>query len=324
MDNSLTYIEPPQLITKTKSVDSMDMKMTQIIKSYNPGVSFDVGLIGAPLSRSSISVSGASETPNAIRSVWKNFTTYNIDYDINIEDVNIADIGDIRMHVTNITECHDNIENGIYEVLKSNESFLPVIMGGDHSITCPSFKAFKKYHYDKKIGIIQFDTHFDLRNLEDGGPSNGTPIRGLLESGQLEGQHVVNIGLHGYFNSYAYKEYADEQQIKFYTMREVRMKGIEKTVKEALAYLSDKVDLIYLTVDVDVLDISSAPGVPASTPGGMQTWELLEAIYLIGQEHNVCAMDIVELDPNRDFSNNITAKTGAYAILNFLCGFKKR
>lgn len=318
------YISPPQFLTKTKSVDSLDKKMPQLIKEYVAGQSFDVGIIGAPLSRSSISVSGASDNPNAIRSMWKYFTTYNIEYDVSLDELNIVDIGDINMHVTNILTCHKNIENGIYEVLNQNESFLPVILGGDHSITCPAFKGINRFYLDKKVGIIQFDTHFDLRNLEDGGPSNGTPIRGLLEANQLEGQHVVNIGLHGYFNSYAYKQYADEQQVKYYTMREVRKKGIEQIIEESLNYLRDKVDLIYVTVDMDVLDISVAPGVPASTPGGLQTWELLEAIYLLGQQPQVCAIDIVELDPNRDFSNSITSKTGAYTILNFLCGYTKR
>lgn len=312
------------MVWKSKAADRLDIKMNQLIQEHTPGQSFDVGLIGVPLSRSSISPSAASENPNAIRSVWKSFSSYNIDFDVDLSCLQIADLGDVKMHVTDIPRCHQNIENGIVEVLAKNPSFLPVSVGGDHSITNPIVKGLKKHLGAAKIGIIQFDTHFDLRSLQDGGPSNGTPIRGLIESRTIEGQHVVNIGLHGYFNSLALKQYADEQNVRYVTLREARKKGIEQVVQEAIQYLSERVDTIYVTVDIDVLDIAFAPAAPASTPGGMHSWELFEAVYLLGKEKRVCALDIVCLDPNRDHRDLITVKTGAHVILNFLCGFAGR
>ena len=79
-----------------------------------------------------------------------------------------------------------------------------------------------------------------------------------------------------------------------------RKKGIEATVLQCLEELSSKVDTIYLTVDMDVLDIAYAPGVPASTPGGMTTEELLEGVLAAGRHPKVKAMDIVCLDPLKD------------------------
>lgn len=324
MSEPYQYLVPPPFVWKSKSTDPMDVKVNQLIQEHIPGQSFGVGLIGVPLSRSSISPSAASENPHAIRSIWKSFTTYNIDYDIDLSCLQIADLGDIKMHVTDIPRCHQNIENGMVEVFEKNLPFLPISIGGDHSITNPLVKGIKKHLGDPKIGIIQFDTHFDLRNLQDGGPSNGTPIRGLIESNAIEGQHVVNIGLHGYFNAFALKKYADEHHVKYVTLREARKKGIEQVVQEAIQYLSERVEYIYVTVDIDVLDIAFAPAAPASTPGGMYSWELFEAVYLLGQEQKVYAMDIVCLDPNRDHRDLITVKTGAHVILNFLCGYTKR
>ncbi|MEX2104913.1 MAG: arginase family protein, partial [Bacilli bacterium] len=192
------YLLAPEVMYRGKAPDQSEMKMNQLIQQYVPGQYAAIGLIGIPMSRSSISPSAASENPNAIRNIWKSFSTYNIDFDIDLSDLDIVDMGDIKMHVTDIPQCHRNIELGIVEVLQANPETLPISIGGDHSITCPIVKGLKRSHDSCTIGIIQFDTHFDLRSLEDGGPSNGTPIRGLIESGTIQGQHVVNIGLHGY------------------------------------------------------------------------------------------------------------------------------
>ncbi|RAP74897.1 formimidoylglutamase [Paenibacillus montanisoli] len=298
--------------------------MNQLIGEHTAGQQLDVGLLGVPLSRSSITASAASDNPNAIRSIWKSFGTYNIDYDVDLADLRIADLGDVKMHVTDIPRCHHNIEEAMVEALSRNPAYFPVSIGGDHSITCPLVKGFQRHHSGKTIGILQFDAHFDLRNLQDGGPSNGTPMRGLIESGTIEGRHIVNIGPHGYFNAYAYKKYADEHSVNYYTLRQVRKQGIEHVMVEALTYLREQVDLIYVTVDIDVLDAAFAPAAPASTPGGMWSSELLEALYIAGQEPRTAALDIVCLDPARDPRHLITVKTGAYVIMNVLCGIKYR
>lgn len=324
MSSGYRWIDPPQVSGRVKVGHPAEMKMNQRISEHVIGQPFEVGILGVPLSRSSISVSGASEFPNALRLAWKYFTTYNIDYDVDLNRLDIVDLGDVKMHGTDIPQCHHNIEQAIQEVLSRNLSFLPILVGGDHSVTCPLVKGLQNYFRSKKMGIIQFDTHFDLRDLQTNGAVNGTPIRGLIESGTIKGEHVINIGLHGYYNTYSLKEYADKQQVKTVTLREVRGKGIHRVIAEAVQYLSERVDLIYVTVDMDVLDMAFAPGVPASTPGGLYSWELFEALYVLGQQEKVCAMDLVELDPHRDPPSLITVKTGAHAILNFLCGYSNR
>ena len=74
---------------------------------------WNVVLLGTPLSRSSISVSGASEFPNAFRQSWEKFSTYYIDEDIDIRELTVADIGNVKMHVTDILRCHQHIEDAM-------------------------------------------------------------------------------------------------------------------------------------------------------------------------------------------------------------------
>jgi formiminoglutamase len=160
--------------------------------------------------------------------------------------------------------------------------------------------------------------------MTDNGPSNGTPMRNLIESGVVEGRNMYNIGLHGFFNTKDLKKYADEQGVNYFTLRETRKKGIEETVAACLEELAAKVDTIYLTVDMDVLDVAYAPGVPASTPGGMTTAELLEGVLVAAKHPKVKAMDIVCLDPLKDTNVQPTVKLGTHVFLTFLTGVMLR
>ncbi|WHY79783.1 agmatinase family protein [Neobacillus sp. WH10] len=280
----------------------------------------DFVVVGVPLSRSSISASGASEFPDAFRRAWKGFTTYNLDEDIDLSEMTAIDAGDIPMHVTDIRRCHDNIIQASAAIHDHFRTSKVCAIGGDHSITAMMVKGLHQARPEEKIGILQFDTHFDLRDLTDNGPSNGTPMRNLIESGVVKGSDMYNIGLHGFFNTKDLKRYADEKGVNYITLRNARKKGIEETVLRCLEELAVKVDTIYLTVDMDVLDIAYAPGVPASTPGGMTTAELLEGVLAAAKHPKVKAMDIVCLDPLKDTNAQPTVKLGTHVFLTFLTG----
>jgi formiminoglutamase len=283
----------------------------------------DVTILGVPLSRSSISASAASENPNAMRQAWKGFVPYSLDEDVDLTSLNVIDLGDVPQHVTDIGYCHQQITEAMVAMRTHHSHTLPMMLGGDHSITAMLIKGWKKAHPEQRIGLLQLDTHFDLRSLDDNGPSNGTPVRNLIESGILEGKNVWNIGLHGYFNAKSLKTYADEKGVNYVTLKQARREGILQVIERALKDLSKRVDVIYLTVDMDVLDISYAPGVPAATPGGMKTDELFELVLTAGKHPMVQAMDIVCLDPFKDVAQ-ATVKAGVHVMLSFLTGFALR
>ncbi|WP_088009343.1 agmatinase family protein [Indiicoccus explosivorum] len=283
----------------------------------------DVVLFGAPLSRSSISASAASEYPEAFRRMWKKYSVYNLDERIDLTRLAVRDAGDVEMHMTDIPESHRRIESAAEEVAAGGE--ITCMIGGDHSTTACAVRGVKAAFADETIGILQLDTHLDVRDPGELGPANGTPIRQLIDGGAVKGEHVANIGLHGYFNAKPLVEYADAHGIRMTTMREARKRGITETVQDAIVYLKEKgVTRIYATIDMDVLDISAAPGVPASTPGGMKAEELFEALLGIGKCPDVRHIDFVCLDPQKDNHVEATVKTGVYAWLQFMTGVALR
>ncbi|MGN7479510.1 agmatinase family protein [Solibacillus silvestris] len=296
-----------------------DMKVKDWIEpSYGEcSGEFDVVLTGVPLSRSSISASAASEYPDFFRKSWNFFTTYSIDESIDFRALRVADLGDVKMHGTNILQCHENIEHAMMDVLKGCPNSFYVQIGGDHSITAPIVRAFAKAS-GKRIGILQFDTHLDLRATDTDGPTNGTPIRQLLDAGVVRGEDVYNIGLHGFYNAPSLIRAAEHYGLNRITLKDFRRRGAESVIREVMAELASKVDIVYVTVDMDVLDIAYAPGVPASTPGGMRTDELFDLLYEVGKYDLVRGMDFVCLDPHRDTRELQTVKAGAYAFLTMM------
>lgn len=325
----MTYPYPqlnPPPFAWQKGGDVKEPKVHEWIQTLDPHTdtvdweNIDVTLLGVPLSRSSISASAASETPLAMRQAWKAFNPYNLDEDVDLTALNVVDLGDVKEHVTDIGQSHDAITQAMAAMRTHHPHTFPLAIGGDHSITAMLVKGWKKAHPRECIGILQLDTHFDLRSLDDNGPSNGTPIRNLIESGVVEGRNVWNIGLHGFFNAKSLKAYADRAGVNYMTMRKARQSGIESAIKHALADLKDRVDTIYLTVDMDVLDIAYGPGVPATTPGGMRTDELFAAVFIAGCDMRVKAMDIVCLDPVKDVAQ-ATVKAGVHTMLSFLTGY---
>ncbi|MBM7702063.1 formimidoylglutamase [Metabacillus iocasae] len=302
---------------KAQFVDRHVRKAGELLQQRE---SASVTLLGAPLSKSSISHSGALLAPTTIRTMLHSYSTYSIEEEIELDDIQIADLGDICMHPTDIIGSQSRIYETVSAVTEKYPDSLFVLLGGDHSVSYPSIKGFST----KKgaVGVIQFDAHHDLRNLEDGGPTNGTPFRSLVESGVMKGEHLVQIGIRDFSNSKPYSDFAKEHGVKVYTMKEVASMSISSIVKESVACLKNKVDAIYISVDMDVLDQAFAPGCPAIGPGGMDSATLLEAIMLLGKEEMVQGMDIVEIDPTLDF-RDMTSRVAAHVILTFLKGKKK-
>ncbi|WP_129692141.1 formimidoylglutamase [Gottfriedia acidiceleris] len=296
-------------------IDSKVTKANEIISAWNGTEASNFSIIGVPLSKTSISHSGASFAPASIRKMLSSYSTYHIEDQIDLKDFKVTDFGDITMHVTDFEESRNRIRSTISELLGQYKETMPIILGGDHGISFPCISAFAKER--GTVGVIQFDAHHDLRNTEDGGRSNGTPFRSLIDEGILKGEHLVQIGIRNFSNSAPYTEFGVNNGVTIYSMRDVRELGISKIIKESINHLVDKVDAIYISLDMDVLDQAFAPGCPAIGPGGMDSQTLLDGICYLASHPKVSGMDIVELDPTIDF-RDMTSRIAAHVILNFL------
>ena len=301
----------------------METKVARWIRPWNGSETPDVIVMGAPLSKTSISPSGASLTPQAFRELFAAATTYDVDHDVDLATALTArDAGDARIHATDTLHSRSGVRAAVAHLLNSAPDAMLVVVGGDHSITAPAVEAFSTA-WDGGVGLVQLDAHMDVRNLEDGGPTNGTPIRQLLEGGVVLGRNVVQIGLHAWSNSRPYREYAVAHGVTQITAHAVAHEAPGSIVERALAVAGDGTSAIYVTLDMDVLDQSAAPGVPAMIPGGMTTWQLMDIMYALGSDPRVRALDIVEVDASLD-PRRATVRAALHAMLTFLSGYASR
>ncbi|MEC3658748.1 formimidoylglutamase [Bacillus velezensis] len=275
-------------------------------------------LIGVPLSKSSISHSGACFAPGAIRRALGGISAYSAELREHVID-HLYDIGDIQIHVTDVVKSHEHIYRTIYDILTDQPDWVPVILGGDNSISYSTIKAIAETK--GTTAVFQFDAHHDVRNTEDGGPTNGTPFRRLLDENIISGQNLIQLGIREFSNSLAYEQYVKERQADVHTMEMIREKGLLRTVQEVLPAVQKRADAIFISVDMDVLDQAHAPGCPAIGPGGLYTEELLQAVRYLAQEADISGIEIVEVDPTLDF-RDMTSRAAAHVILHALKGFK--
>jgi agmatinase len=178
---------------------------------------------------------------------------------------------------------------------------IPVVLGGDHSITYPSAAAVARVVDPATVGVIHFDAHADTA-LDQWGSliGHGQPMRRLIEEGWVAGANFVQIGLRGYWPDEATFTWMRRQGMRWHTQVELEERGVESVIDDAIAEALDGPDRIYLSVDVDVVDPGMAPGTGTPESGGMLGRELLRAIRRIVSAVELAGMDVVEVSPPYD------------------------
>ena len=275
----------------------------------------DVAIIGAPFDDAVSHRPGARFGPRAIREAQYTSGSVN-SLQLGVEPfeiLTVVDAGDANVVPAWIERGHAVIYRKVREV--AGTGAIPIILGGDHSITWPSATAVAELRAPGTIGIVHFDAHADTAN-DDWGvlAGHGTPIRRLIESGAVDGRNFVQVGLRGYWPPVETFEWMQEHGLRYHFMSEIEERGADAVVDDAIAEALDGPDAIYLSVDIDVVDPGLAPGTGTPEPGGMMTRELLRAIRRIVAAVDLAGMDIVEVSPPYDHAE-VTAMIANRAAL---------
>jgi len=276
-----------------------------------------LAILGVPVRLGSITPGRCDLAPDAIRLILKKFSCFDIESAADLRWLNARDTGNMDFSYATLDEVFDPLSKAIQSCLTDADA--AVLLGGDNGITRAGVHGLGLLLED--CGLLTFDAHFDLRDL-DQGLTNGNPVRALLNDG-LPGDNIVQIGIQGFANSGAYAEFAHDVGISIVTMGQVRSRDFETLVAGALAHLSERTKAIYVDFDIDVLDRIYAPACPGSRPGGLTPWELKRAAFLCGQHTKVRAIDLVEIDPENDIAD-ATVMSAASVLLSFAAGMVAR
>ncbi|MFZ8822379.1 MAG: agmatinase family protein, partial [Ilumatobacteraceae bacterium] len=220
----------------------------------------DVAIVGAPFDIGTTNRPGARFGPRSIRASAYESGTYHIDLDLEIFDhLTVVDAGDAHCPHGNTDQSLANIRHRVHEVAR--RGIIPITLGGDHTITWPAATAVADVHGYGNVGIVHFDAHADTADIIDGNlASHGTPMRRLIESGAIPGDRFVQVGLRGYWPPADTFDWMREQGMVWHTMQEIWDRGFKAVMDDAVSEALASADHLYISVDVDSLDPSFAPG----------------------------------------------------------------
>jgi len=204
----------------------------------------------------------------------------------------------IEFQVSSVEINHENIDE-TYENIEKAEG--DIFIGGDHSITYSLFKSLAKK--SKNAGLIIFDAHPDCA-LYVKTASHEDFVRKLVDDGFLTKENLVYVGL----RRFSKIENDFLKGIKCFNMKNVFL-NIENACDNIME-ICRQFNELYLSIDIDVLDPSFAPGTGYLEPGGLSVRELLYFVSRLKFLKNIKRTDLVEVNPKKDI-NGITIKAAA-------------
>lgn len=206
----------------------------------------------------------------------------------------------------------------------------PLVLGGDHSIAIGTLAGLLQHYHN--LGVIWYDAHGDLNTAETSPSGNihgmslavalgyGHPL--LLEVGgvhkKLKPENVVIIGARSL--DQGERDLIKAKGIKVFTMHEIDRLGMPKVMEETISYLQDRTDGVHLSLDLDGLDPSDAPGVGTPVMGGISYRESHLAMEILAESQMITSAEFVEVNPILD-ERNKTADA-AVALMGSLFGEK--
>lgn len=315
---------PPGLVVNTMKGDPGEHRAGSWLEWDGKWDGLQAALLGIPFDGASVVRTGSRHGPDSVRRSMMYYTTYSSGDGRAMTGFRAADVGDVPTVVTDLPGSHDRISAAIAAI--AGRGIVPVAIGGDHSISFPIIRGVvRALGPGKRLGVIHFDAHHDLRKAHLGAESSGVPFRKSLEllDGALSGRNLVQIGMAEFANSPQLAGYAAEQGVAVIPALEVRRRGMAAVVEQALALATDGVDALYVSVDIDCIDQSQAPGTAAPNPGGLDARDVQDALRRIGGHPKTVGFDLVEISPPFDH-DDVTGRTGAALVLNLLFGLAGR
>jgi len=259
---------------------------------------------------------GAAAGPSALRRQLANLAWHGG------ANLSVRDFGTVEVEGDALEQGQEELASRVAEALSSVRRLL--VVGGGHETAWGSFSGLAR-RFDPtttRIGIINLDAHFDLRMTGQRGPSSGTPFAQIAEKFGREAFHYCCLGLARTSNTDSLFKRADELGVSYREDRDMRLSDIPEVLEQVRDFCQG-LDMIYLTIDLDVLPHYQAPGVSAPAARGVPL-EVVEAV-ITEVEHIAASLpkgmplaEISELNPEFDESG-VTAKTAALLADAILC-----
>ncbi|SFP99132.1 arginase family protein [Hymenobacter arizonensis] len=282
----------------------------------------DVCLVGLPLDFGTVlegGRAGAAHAPDAIRRELRRYhKTYNLEQDVSLEHLRIADAGNLDLRQPDHRSNHDHIRERLGQLLRQYPRV--VVLGGSHDGTYSTVRGLFDASGRQAVGGINLDAHADVKDKPE--ISSGTPFGKLLREGFVEGTGFTEIGLHSNLNTKEDIDFLHGLDAHIVPLAHVQKDGVELYLARALSRAA-KHKAAFVSFDIDGCAEAFAPAVSAPSADGFTPRQAVEAAWLAGKTEAVRLFEVVELNPVFDRDNQ-TARLAATVITAYLTGVAAR
>ena len=248
----------------------------------------DFSVIGIPYDGAACARKGAALGPERIR-FWSTHLTPFSEDRTRLGDIRISDLGDIP--ITQQEPDFDRVRQKVAALPN-----MPILLGGDHSVTIPIFQGQLERYAGKRFGVLWVDAHPDLCDVFTGSKlSHACVLRRGLEFG-IQPQDVCLVGL----RSWEYEEIdlIENGGLNVFTAADVAERGM-KTIAQEVNKILSRCDVVHISLDIDCLDPAFAPGTGIPDSGGLTSREVITLIKSM-QGLPLVGLDVVEVAPPID------------------------
>ncbi len=235
---------------------------------------------------------GAAEAPNYIRRALANFPVVQSGF-------NLHDFGNIYCRDADLELAQASLAKAVCQALEVGAK--SVVLGGGHEVTWGHYQGIRMAHPEKTIGVINFDAHFDNRTPEKEG--YGTSGTGFWQIAKQDALQSLHIGIQRNSNTLSLFDSAHQLGMKYILAEEIDLINLPD-IKTQIQEFSHSVDLLYLTICMDVFNASIAPGVSALAYNGIMSDSVfLRLLRTVLDCPNLVALDVAEVNPQLDIQD---------------------
>lgn len=262
---------------------------------------------------------GAAKAPDTIRKYF-----YRLTQGVHgeLKKVNILDVGNLSIR-SMVKESHEHAGQ-IIQKLRSND-IVPLVLGGGNDYAFADVMGvIQALSPKQKLGVINIDAHFDVRGLAFG-ITSGTPYYRIMETfgKRIPKKCFVEFGAQSYKNSKEHLQYVVKKGADVHFLDDLQKKGPEKTFQTMIKRLEKKCDAIVVSLDIDAVCQTDAPGVSAPSSNGLSAKQIEAICQISGRSNKVKLFSIYEVSPPLDRDDQ-TSRLAATCLWRFLSGFARR
>ena len=279
----------------------------------------DVAVLGAPTDEGSPFMPGSRFGPRSIREHSLRFVTDPPGFfdpqerrrflEREMRENRIADVGDADVLPTNPADTFANITAATRAILARGA--MPVVIGGDHAVTFPVVRAFDEAGLGP-LHVVHFDAHLDYMPFVHGlSMTNQHAFRHIRAMPNVDTITQVGIrSIRGSETMLADSLRDGNRVVTMEELRDVTIAGLAESIPEDAR--------VYVSIDIDVLDLPLVPGCVSAEPGGLRYEELRATLFALAERADVIGFDLVEVNPMLDVGTGVTSYLAAHTIVEFL------